>query len=82
MHTDSVLGENLGVAVAAVHRIETATVSSRVRADVTIEAFRQSMNGLRILRRVDFVAVVTGVFLLRICRLYRDRHAGEEEGEA
>lgn len=82
MHTDGMLGENLGVAVAAVHRIETTPVSARIRTDVTIEAFRQTMNGLRILRRVDFVAIVTGVFLLRIRRLYCDRHACEEEGEA
>jgi hypothetical protein len=82
MHTHTVFGENLSMAVAAVHWIEAAPVPARIRADMTVEAFRHTMNRLRVLRRVYFMAVVTGIFLLGIRRLYRDWHAGEEEGEA
>ena len=82
MHAHGLLGENLGMTVAAVHRIETTPVSARIRADVTVEAFRRTMNRWRVLHRVHFVAVVTGIFLLGIRRMYRDWRAGEEEGEA
>jgi len=76
------LGENLGMTAAAVYGIEAAPVSARIRANMTVEALRQAMNRLRKLRRVHFMAVVTGIFLLGIRRLQRERQAGEEEGEA
>jgi len=82
MHTCSVFGENLSMAFAAVHRIEAAPVSARICADMTVEAFRHTMNRLRVLRRVRFVAVVTGIRLLGFRCWYSDRQAGEEEGEA
>ena len=66
MHANGLLGNNLGMAAAAVHRIEAAPVSARIRADMTVEAFRHTMNRLRVLRRVYFVAVVTGIRLLGI----------------
>ena len=67
---------------SAVDRIESALVPARIGTDVTIEAFRRSMNRLRILRRVHFVAVVTGIHWLGIRRLQCKRHEGEEENEA
>jgi len=82
VHADGLYLEHVGMTLATVHRIETTPVSARIRADVTVEAFRRTMNRLRVLRRVHFVAVVTGIFLLGIRRMYRDWHAGEEEGEA
>ena len=66
MHAHSMFGENLGMTAAAVHRIEAAPVPTRIRADMTVQAFNQAMNRLRELRRICFVAVETGIRLLGV----------------
>ena len=66
MRAHRMFGENLGMTAAAIYGIEPAPVPARIRADMTVQAFRQAMNRLRKLHRVHLVAVVTGIRLLDI----------------
>jgi hypothetical protein len=80
MHTHGLLGEHRGMTFTTVHRIEPAPVPA-FPSDVTIEAFRQAVRSRLELGQIDFVAVVTGVFLLSVGRLQREQQAGGEDSE-
>jgi hypothetical protein len=70
MHTYRLLGEHLGMTISTVHRIETAPVPA-FRADVAVEAFRQTVGGALEVGQIDFVAIVTGILFLGVGRLDR-----------
>ena len=81
MNARVVLGQYLGMTVPTVDRIEPTTVPAFVGADMAIEAFRLSVHGALVVGDVDLVAIVTGVFLVRVGRLQPERQAHEERYE-
>jgi hypothetical protein len=79
VHADGLLRDYVGVAVAAVHRVQAAPVSP-VRAGMTVEAFCRAMRRAFELCDVNFVAVVAGMFILRFgCGETEKKENGEEE---
>jgi hypothetical protein len=64
----------------AIHGIEPAAMPA-VCTDMAIKAFRRAVRRSLELSHVDFVAIVTGMFVLRAGRLHAEQQAGGDDSE-
>ena len=81
VHALGMRDERIAMTVAAVHRIESAPVSS-VAANVAVETLRIAVWGALEESQIYFVAIVTGVFLLSVGRLqHEQRTKNQNRGE-